>query len=112
MSTEFFGAYSEGVDALVNVIEGFRSEDFLFPALEGNDDGYLATIVDGYTARSRELLAWLIDREASTDRVLALAAGDFRLAASLALLSPFTDEPLVDDAAAAYAALRIDLADL
>jgi hypothetical protein len=132
MGQDPFGAYGEAVDALVNLIEVFPQEQ---TRIGSESDELLLAVADEYAARTRGVFDRLIDRmpepplrvdvgdllvrhsdsdEATTDRVLALVAGDFRLAASLiAVDEPWPTPADADpDLAALRSALRNELADL
>jgi hypothetical protein len=132
MGQDPFGAYGEAVDALVNLIEVFPQEQ---TRIGTESDELLLVVVDEYEARARGVFDGLIDRmpgptlpldprdlsgrhsdsdEATSDRVLALVAGDFRLAASLiAVDKPWSTPAGADpDLAALRSALRDELADL
>jgi hypothetical protein len=94
MSQEVFGAYERAVGALVSLVEMLDADDAeSMDADEADLASFsLLNIVDEYTARAGDVFRALApsgtaDRaSASLDRVFALASGDFRLSASLALL--------------------------
>jgi hypothetical protein len=97
-------AYGDAIDNLVDEINAFR---------EQSPDDSLPGLVDTYADCARDVCETLFDSpasEAATARLLALVAGDFRLAASLVVVD--TVPVAGDDERAQQDDIREELADL
>jgi len=119
MGQDRLGAYEEAVDGLVNLIEVFPDDEPRYDIGDAEAGNLLLSVADEYAARANEVFDSLIERiadEADIDRILALAAGDFRLAASLVAVDDYwSDGDAVDDDGSAQqeeerSALRLELA--
>jgi hypothetical protein len=105
MAQDQFSSYGDAVDDLVDEIVAARDEQ--------SADDRLLGLVNAYADRARDVLDVLLElpvSEATTARLLALAAGDFRLAASLVVVDTVPVEE--DDERAQQYDLREELANL
>jgi hypothetical protein len=117
MSQDAIGAYETAVDAAVQVIQAFPHEHTKFGPEIGADRDLLAEVVDAYADRAGTVFDTLIAKSQVGeiyDRLFALAAGDFRLAAALVSADePWpADETEVDERAADMEELRAGLGGL
>jgi hypothetical protein len=84
MNADVIEAYAEAVAGLVPLIEAFPREGDLFPT-SPDDASHLERMVDAYADRANAVYDALAGNGGviAGDRVIALAAGDLRLASSL-----------------------------
>jgi hypothetical protein len=95
MGQDQLRAYEEAVDSLVKLIEVFPEEEARYDIGDAQAGNLLLSVADVYAGRGNEVFDSLIEQiadEADIDRILALAAGDFRLAASLVAVDDYWSE--------------------